>query len=76
MSNLQNMTDTQLREFAARTGITYTKACSLRDNALYREAYAKKYNRRPDVRVKRHERNRVEYNLRKALKEFAKESEE
>lgn len=71
MSILENMTDAQLREFAVRSGITYQKACSLRDNAIYRMQYAKRYNRRPEVRVKRAIRNKVDYDLRKALKQFA-----
>lgn len=72
MSILESMTAEQLMEFAVENGITFEKACSLRDNAIYREEYRKAYNKRGYVRAKRQEQNRKEYQLRKALKHAAK----
>jgi hypothetical protein len=74
-SNLINMTDEQLREFAATMGITYSKACSLRNNEIYRMNYRKAYNQRGYVKAKRAEKNREEYELRRALKNFVTEEE-
>ena len=74
-SNLINMTDEQLREFAVVMGISYSKAVSLRNNEIYRMNYRKTYNQRGYVKAKRAEKNREEYQLRKALKGFVSGAE-
>ena len=66
------MSREMLELFAEEHGITIEKAESLVANIYYRAEYAKKYNRKPEVKAARRVREKKEGTLRKAMKDFAR----